>query len=84
MGDQLNVDPGSVYRILRLLEDAGMVASSWELSETGPPRRTYAVEPPGYGLLRCWAEIIGERGRALVRLAKLAEQRVTAGRGVEE
>lgn len=37
-------DTGAVYQMLRRLEDAGMVTSSWDLpSGTGPTRRVYEL-----------------------------------------
>ena len=76
VGDQVYVDPGSVYRILRLLEEAGMVSSTWELGVAGPQRRTYTVEPSGRELLRSWAAIHEQRGNALLDLARLARERL--------
>ncbi|NLT35312.1 MAG: PadR family transcriptional regulator [Gaiellales bacterium] len=36
VGDLVHVDPGSIYGILQLLEEAGMVSSTWEVSTSGP------------------------------------------------
>lgn len=44
-------DRGLVYRTLRAMEADGLVASAWDLSPTGPARRTYSVTPAG----REWA-----------------------------
>jgi DNA-binding PadR family transcriptional regulator len=73
---QLQVDPGSVYRILRLLEEAGMVSSSWEVGLAGPRRRTYTIEPPGRELLRSWIEVLTDRGNALLDLSRLAQEQL--------
>ena len=81
VGDQVYVDPGSVYRILRSLEEAGMVTSSWEPGASGPQRRTYTVGPTGRGLLRSWAAILTERGNALLDLSKLAQERLAHSGG---
>jgi len=77
VGDQLYVDPGSIYRILRSLEEAGMIASSWETSAAGPLRRTYTLQPSGCRLLKAWADVLAERGQALVRLSNLAREQLT-------
>ncbi len=77
VGDQLYVDPGSVYRILRLLEEAGMIRSSWESGDAGPLRRTYTVEPRGRELLRSWATVLADRGNALLALSELAQKQLT-------
>ena len=76
VGGQVYVDPGSVYRILRLLEQAGVVSSTWEAGTSGPQRRTYTVEPSGRDLLRSWAGILAQRGSALVDLSELAQERL--------
>lgn len=76
VGRQVYVDPGSVYRILRLLEEAGVVTSSWEPGSAGPRRRTYTLEPSGRELLRSWAAILTERGNALLHLSRIAEERL--------
>ncbi len=78
IGDQLYVDAGSVYRILRLLEEAGMVSSSWETGVAGPQRRTYQIEPSGRELLRSWAVVLVERGNALLELSRQAEERLAS------
>ncbi len=76
VGDQLTVDAGSVYRILRTLEETGMISSSWEPSAAGPLRRTYTVEAPGRELLRSWADFLAKRGNTLIRLSGLAQERL--------
>lgn len=43
----LDTDSGTVYRRLRDLEDDGLVGSYWEVSDAGPPRRTYEVTADG-------------------------------------
>jgi PadR family transcriptional regulator PadR len=77
VGNLVYVDPGSVYRILRLLEQAGMITSSWEVGVAGPQRRRYAVEPPGRERLRSWADVLADRGNALLDLSTLAQERLT-------
>jgi PadR family transcriptional regulator PadR len=76
VGNLIYVDPGSVYRILRLLEEAGMITSSWEAGVAGPQRRRYTVEPPGRERLRCWAGVLADRGNALLDLSRLAHERL--------
>ncbi len=76
VGDQLRVDAGSIYRVLRTLEETGMISSAWEPSAAGPLRRTYTVEPPGRELLRSWADFLEQRGDTLLRLSGLARERL--------
>ncbi len=38
---------GTIYQLLRRLEDRGLVVSRWEKSPQGPPRAYYEATPPG-------------------------------------
>lgn len=49
-----SVDPGTVYRHLRRLEDDGFVSSKWDTTGTGPARRFYEITPEGEILLKNW------------------------------
>jgi PadR family transcriptional regulator PadR len=40
-------DPGTLYRVLRQLDDAGWLQSRWMDSVSGPRRRLYRVTPKG-------------------------------------
>lgn len=53
-----NQDVGSIYRILRRLEDEGKVRSQWDTDKGGPARRLYEVTPEGKQALDNWAEIL--------------------------
>ena len=50
------LDPGTVYRNLRKLEEEGSVASQWDTSEGGPAKRIYQLTLEGEEALRVWAE----------------------------
>ena len=39
--------PGPIYRELRSLEDAGLIASDWFVGQRGPGRRVYEITPAG-------------------------------------
>lgn len=58
-------DPGNLYRRLRSLEEQGMVRSEWEMSGTGPKRRTYHLTATGDARLRHWADSLTETRRLL-------------------
>ena len=49
-----SVDPGTIYRHLRRLEDDGFVSSKWDTTGTGPARRFYEITPDGEELLIDW------------------------------
>ena len=59
------VDPGGLYRALRVMERDGLVSSSWEHSSAGPARRTYDLLPDGVEWLHAWAGALRESHRYL-------------------
>ncbi len=52
------VDMGNLYRVLRALEEDGLVSSAWQADAPGPARRTYELTPAGRRLLDEWAEAL--------------------------
>jgi poly-beta-hydroxybutyrate-responsive repressor len=48
------VDMGNLYRVLRALEEEGLVRSEWEAGAPGPARRTYELTGEGQRLLDEW------------------------------
>ncbi len=59
------VDPGGLYRALRVMEKDGIVESWWEHSAAGPARRTYRLTNEGYEWLHAWAGALRESHRYL-------------------
>ena len=51
------IDAGNLYRLLRGLEEGGLVKSTWGAG-AGPARRTYALTREGAILLDSWAEAL--------------------------
>lgn len=49
------VDLGNLYRMLRSLEEEGLVASEWRDDLPGQARRTYELTDAGRRLLDAWA-----------------------------
>jgi PadR family transcriptional regulator, regulatory protein PadR len=54
------VDVGNLYRILRSLEEEGVVTSEWRADLPGPAKRTYALTDQGRELLTAWLGALGE------------------------
>jgi len=52
--DMIAADPGNVYRMLRSLEDDGLVRSNWDTSNAGPARRVYTLTAEGIEFLDAW------------------------------
>jgi poly-beta-hydroxybutyrate-responsive repressor len=57
-GDEVRVDVGNVYRILRALEEEEIVRSEWDADLPGPAKRTYELTDAGLRLLDRWAEAL--------------------------
>ncbi len=53
-GEQ-RVEMGNLYRLLRALEEEGLVSSAWESDAPGPAKRRYALTDAGRRLLDQWA-----------------------------
>ena len=61
-----NVDSSLVYRMLRDLEDAGLVESEWESATSmGPARRFYRITPAGEAHLASWIEDLRDTDEVL-------------------
>jgi len=56
-GEQ-RVEMGNLYRLLRALEDEGLVSSEWDAGSPGPAKRRYALTEAGARLLDQWAEAL--------------------------
>jgi len=59
LGVEGRVDVGNVYRLLRSLEEEGIVRSEWNRELPGPAKRTYELTPAGRRVLDRWAEALG-------------------------
>ena len=58
-------DPGGLYRMLRRLEEEGLVHSAWEPSVAGPARRIYELTRAGGEVLHEHAKGLAATGRIL-------------------
>ncbi|NYJ07768.1 PadR family transcriptional regulator [Petropleomorpha daqingensis] len=70
--EELGLGPvpgGTLYPVLGRLERAELIRSRWVESASGPPRKYYAMTPPGVELLARergeWAVFAGRVGTAL-------------------
>jgi poly-beta-hydroxybutyrate-responsive repressor len=71
------VEMGNLYRLLRGLEEEGLVSSEWDAASAGPAKRRYTLTPAGGALLDQWADALRE---AQQRSADFLE-RYERGRG---
>ena len=52
------VDMGNLYRVLRALEEDGIVRSEWRDDAPGPSKRIYELTDEGRRLLGGWADAL--------------------------
>jgi PadR family transcriptional regulator, regulatory protein PadR len=52
------IDMGNLYRVLRALEEDGIVTSEWRDDAPGPTKRIYELTDDGRRLLDGWAEAL--------------------------
>ena len=48
------MNPGTMYRTLRHMEDNGVIKSKWETPREGPARRMYSITQAGEAYLDLW------------------------------
>jgi PadR family transcriptional regulator PadR len=69
------VDVGNLYRVLRALEEQGLVASEWDETLPGPAKRTYELTAAGRGALDRWAVALIETRTHIDRFLERYEER---------
>lgn len=70
-------DPTGVYRVLREMEDLGLVLGSWETPERGPAKRSYAITVDGLACLGNWAASLERYQGMVAGLVRLAKRGAT-------
>jgi len=60
-------DPGNFYRMLRSLEEEGLVCSTWDTQNSGPARRVYELTDQGTEFLHAWAATVNQTHQSLGR-----------------
>lgn len=80
--DAYPADQSVVYRILRDLEQAGMIVSEWDTEETGgPPRRVYRLTDEGDAHLKAWVEELRATDRILHCFLDAYDHHMESGQG---
>ncbi len=65
------MNPGTLYRTLRRMEEEGVVESCWETSEGGPARRMYSITDAGEAYLGLWAKALEQYQRNMETFFRL-------------
>jgi PadR family transcriptional regulator PadR len=73
------INPGSVYRTLRRMENEGLCSSEWDVraEEGSSPRRMYAITDAGEAYLEVWAAACEKYHRLMDRFARVYGRRRT-------
>ena len=69
------LEPGSIYTVLRRMEDKGLLVSTWEKINSGPDRRIYTVTKMGTEVLKRGLSIMVQRKRLFDDLITFYEKR---------
>ncbi|MDQ7095043.1 PadR family transcriptional regulator [Desulfosporosinus sp. PR] len=63
-------DTATVYRNLRRMDKDGLIASHWEVGESGPGRRLYKLTLQGEESLKIWAQYIAQQKMKLEKFLR--------------
>jgi len=74
LGADGRVDIGNLYRLLRSLEDEGLVSSEWSAELPGPAKRTYELTAEGRRLLDKWAEALQRADQTITSFLERYEE----------
>lgn len=72
-------DVSGVYRTLKAMEGKDLVVASWDLSDSGPAKKSYRLTEPGEQCLFRWIETLQQYRQGITVLLKTARAAV-AGR----
>ena len=67
------IEVAAVYRTLRQLEQNDCLTSEWEVQDSGPARRVYALTARGERHLEEWLAVLGHLSDAMARLVREAK-----------
>ena len=70
------IESSALYKTLRQLEQNGCLASKWDVGNSGPARKLYALTPRGKEHLEEWIAVLDHICTSMVRL--IAEARSEA------
>ena len=62
------IEVSALYKTLRRLEQNGCLVSRWDIGDSGPARKLYALTPRGQKHLREWIAVLDHIRTSMVRL----------------
>jgi DNA-binding PadR family transcriptional regulator len=78
------LEPGSIYTLLRRMEERGLLESKWEKTEGGPDKRVYKVTKNGVEALRMGLKSIVQRKLLFDDLARFYKEHFAKEKGGEK
>ena len=73
-------DPTGIYRLLRSMEEDGLVTSSWELADSGPAKRRFELTGGGRECLAQWVRTLATYKQAVADLLELTRSAAAEAR----
>jgi DNA-binding PadR family transcriptional regulator len=67
-------DASGVYRLLKGMEQKGLVASSWDISKSGPAKKCYQITSAGGQCLHRWIRTLENYRRGISALLGAARK----------
>jgi len=75
MFDCQEPDHAGLYRVLKQMEDEGLLTSAWDLAETGPARRVFTITADGAACLGQWKKTLAGYRDAVDEVLALLNRR---------
>ena len=69
-------DLSGIYRVLKVMEGHGLVSSAWDVSETGPAKKSYRITPAGLQCLKRWVKTLEQYRNNVTGLLNAARKAV--------
>jgi PadR family transcriptional regulator, regulatory protein PadR len=67
-------DMSGVYRSLKTMESLELVASSWDVSGSGPAKKMYELTESGEACLQTWIQTLADYRKSITDLLRLARR----------
>jgi PadR family transcriptional regulator, regulatory protein PadR len=67
-------DVSGIYRYLKGMESRKLVLSAWDMSESGPAKKTYQITSQGQRCLERWVRTLAEHRQGITALLNAARR----------
>ena len=74
------LNPGTLYRTLRKMEQDGLCSSEWQTASAGPARRMYSITDAGKAYLDFWVESLEQYQRNMDAFFQAYRRGASSGR----